>query len=414
MTARSATLVTGGAGYIGSHYLLERGPDAGRVVVFDSLVNGHEAAVPAWAEFVQGDLTRPEDLRRLFEAYDIQHVIHFAALAEVGQSMADPMLYYRNNVLGGQNLLEACLRAKTKSFIFSSTTATYGEPEAMPISEDCPQAPVNPYGESKWMMERMLLAAQRVSKMRVGILRYFNVAGADPEGRAGEDHRPESHLIPSLLLSLLHEAREFTLHGDDYPTPDGTCVRDYVHVSDLAQAHVLLGRALRENERLIYNVGSGSGYSVREILAAVERVTGRKVPVRTGPRRPGDPPLLVADSARIRRELQWQPRHGLDTMIATAWRWHSVHPHGYGAGHAKGDGGGMHPRRLFGEICVEIGVASRKDVDKALAVQEQLRKDGKQHKMIGLIMHEQQMLSNDDLIRVLKEMDIRNKLTKAE
>lgn len=325
-------LVTGGAGYIGSHTVLalrERGYD---VVVLDDLSEGHAAAIGD-APLERVDLRDGEATHRVFAGRRIDAVAHFAARCYVGESVREPAAYYRNNVLGTMNLLDAMVRHGVRRMVFSSTCATYGVPSRMPIDEAAPQAPVNPYGATKLACEGMLASYARAYGLQAVSLRYFNAAGADPEGRLGEDHRPETHLIPLVIGAALGTRAPVTVFGEDYETPDGTCVRDYVHVSDLAEAHVLALEAMRggrDGAVAAYNLGNEQGTSVREVLAAVERVAGRRVPWRSGDRRPGDPPVLVASAARIARELGWRPRfRDIVSIVETAWRWHENHPEGY-------------------------------------------------------------------------------------
>ncbi len=329
---RKTIVVTGGAGYIGSHTVRELAARGYSPVVLDDLSEGHRAAVgDAPLEVVP--LGDPGAIARALEKHSpAAATLHFAASCSVPESVKDPDLYYRNNVSTTVNLLRACRDAGIGAFIFSSTAATYGNPDSTPITEEHPNRPINPYGETKLVVERALPAYERAYGMRHVVLRYFNAAGADEKGDIGEDHEPEAHLIPLVLRAATGRAPAVTIFGTDYPTPDGTCVRDYVHVTDLAAAHVLaLERLLAGGSSALYNLGNGAGYSVREVVKAAERVTGRRIPVATGPRRPGDPATLVASSAKIARELGWKPRFGeLDAIISTAWRWHESHPDGYG------------------------------------------------------------------------------------
>lgn len=327
-------LVIGGAGYIGIHTvkaLLEAGHTA---VVFDNLSTGHQEALarlPAPVPFIRGDVTRAEDLERAFKEHPVDAVMHFAAKSLVGESMQHPAAYYHNNVLGGVTLLE-CMRAHgVKTLIFSSTAAVYGEPEAVPIAEEHPLRPSSVYGRTKRMFEEMLEDYRRVYGLRYAALRYFNAAGADPGGALGEDHDPETHLIPIVLQAALGLREAVTIYGTDYDTPDGTCIRDYIHVSDLADAHVLALQVLSQGAGSgAYNLGNGSGFSVREVIETAERVVGRPIPVKEGPRRPGDPAVLVAGAEKARRELGWRPRWAeLETIVRTAWEWHRAHPQGY-------------------------------------------------------------------------------------
>ncbi|MBO8142303.1 MAG: UDP-glucose 4-epimerase GalE [Firmicutes bacterium] len=323
-------LVTGGAGYIGSHVvalLHERG-DTVRVV--DNLSKGHAAAVRG-LELVRADLRRPGEVERAFQQGPWDAVIHLAAASLVGESVEQPALYYENNVVAGYYLLEAMRRHRVNVLVFSSTAAVYGETGRVPIVEDEATVPNNPYGATKLAFEEMLRWYGEAYGLRYVSLRYCNVAGASPERGLGEDHRPETHLVPILLDVALGKRPRFVIYGDDYPTPDGTCIRDYIHVLDLADAHLLaLDHLARGGPSRVYNLGNGSGFSVREVYEAAVRVTGRRIPVEVGPRRPGDPPVLVADSERARRELGWKPRRpSVEGMIESAWRWRLDHPDGF-------------------------------------------------------------------------------------
>jgi len=320
-------LVTGGAGYIGSIVAQELIRAGHEVVVFDSLVRGHRAAVPNEATFVQGDLLDQEALARLFEGHDFFAVMHFAALIESGESMEKPALYLRNNTLGSLNLLEAAVTQGIERFVLSSTADVYGLPVRERIAESDPLRPINPYGESKLLVERMLAWFESIHGLRYASLRYFNAAGAIPQ--RGEDHQPESHLIPRVLQVALGQRDHLEIYGTDYPTSDGTCIRDYIHVLDLAQAHILALEALEERSH-IYNLGNGHGYSVKEVIETARRVTSHPIPTVERPRRPGDAPVKVASAEKIERELGWQPRHPhLETIIESAWRWHRANPQGY-------------------------------------------------------------------------------------
>lgn len=320
--ARPCVLVTGGAGYIGSHLVARLGAAGYSVVTFDNLVYGHRAAV-LYGEFVQGDLAQPHDLDAVFTRFPIQAVLHFAAYAYVGESVTDPARYYENNVACTLNLLAAMRRHHVGQLIFSSTCATFGEPVRTPIDEQHPQRPINPYGRTKWMIEQILADYQQAYGLRSIVLRYFNAAGADPRGRIGEQHDPETHLIPLVLQAIQGRRDNLTVFGRDYDTPDGTCIRDYIHVDDLAQAHQLaLEQLLQGAPSRAYNLGNGLGYSVQQVIETAQQVTGLTVPVHYGPRRPGDPARLVGDSLRARQELHWQPRYGdLPTILQHAWAW---------------------------------------------------------------------------------------------
>ncbi len=322
-------LVTGGAGYIGSHtckLLWEKGYTP---VVLDNLVYGHESFVQ-WGAFVRGDINAPQILNQVFQQYAPTAVIHFAAYAYVGESMLEPEKYFQNNVSGTLSLLAAMRKNDCRQIVFSSSCATYGLPK-IPITEDQPQQPVNPYGRSKLMIEQILADYDAAYGMKSAVLRYFNAAGADSSGAVGEDHSPETHLIPLTIYAALGLLPEIQVFGSDYATKDGTAIRDYVHVTDLAEAHVRSLQYLEsEGESLQVNLGTGQGHSVTEIIQAVEKISGRTVPVRQGERRAGDPPVLVADISRAARILGWQPLHSsLDTIVSTAWQWH-LQRHGSG------------------------------------------------------------------------------------
>jgi UDP-glucose 4-epimerase len=322
-------LVSGGAGYVGSHTVVDLLSRGHKVIVFDNLCQGHRQAVPKEAIFVHGELGKPADIAAVFKAHRVDAILHFAAHALVGESMMKPLRYVGENVGNALNLVEAAVENKVRKFVLSSTCAIFGTPERVPIDEETPKAPVNPYGEGKLMVERILQWMDQAHGLRSACLRYFNASGAHPTVDIGECHDPETHLIPIALDVALGKRPQIDVYGTDYPTPDGTCVRDYIHVCDLADAHVRLLDALDEKSRH-YNVGTGRGYSVREVLAAVRRVTGAKVPERVAPRRAGDPPVLVAAPDLIRRELGWQPRFSeIDEIVATAWKWRRAHPHGF-------------------------------------------------------------------------------------
>ncbi|HEY9430151.1 MAG TPA: UDP-glucose 4-epimerase GalE [Blastocatellia bacterium] len=323
-------LVTGGAGYIGSVVAAELLKAGRRVLVYDDLSRGHRRAIPKGAELIVADIADRAALDRVFKTHPVDAVMHFAALIEAGESMKNPTAFFRNNTANALTLLEAMLTHGVKKFVFSSTAALFGNPDRAPIEEDDPLRPTNVYGESKLMVERMLAWLNVVHGLRYASLRYFNAAGAVSADQ-GEDHRPESHLIPLVLKVALGQTEHVNVFGADYPTPDGTCVRDYIHVLDLASAHLLALDALERHDRLIYNLGNGQGFSVREVIEVARKVTGRPITVAESPRRPGDPAILIASAARIRRELNWLPRFpDLETIVVSAWRWHSAHPHGYG------------------------------------------------------------------------------------
>ena len=314
-------LVTGGAGYIGgtvSRVLIDAGHS---VTIYDNLCHSKRSAVPDRAEFVEGDLADRPLLEKTLNSGRFDGIMHFAALIEAGESMQRPEIYFRNNTAGTLSLLEAMLATGHSKLVFSSTAACYGEPDKTPITEDARLQPTNAYGESKLLVEYMLRWFHQIHGLRYASLRYFNVAGAIPG--YGESHEPESHLIPLILDVALGRRSSIKIFGSDYPTPDGTCIRDYIHVKDLTDAHLLALNALEKDGRLIYNIGNGQGFTVREVIESVRRVTGRPIPVEEQPRRPGDPAVLVASSEKIKRELGWTPNFAdLDSIVATAWEWH--------------------------------------------------------------------------------------------
>jgi UDP-glucose 4-epimerase len=317
--------VTGGAGYIGSVCVEELLAAGHAVTVFDNLCEGHRSAIDPGARFIEGDFNHREAILTALRAERPEAVVHFAAHALVGESMTQPAKYFRNNVAGGLNLLEACVATGVRKFVFSSTCATYGVPERMPMDESLPQRPVNPYGESKLMFERMLEWFQRAHGLEFVAFRYFNAAGASR--RFGEHHRIETHLIPNVLKVALGQKPQVEIFGTDYPTPDGTCVRDYIHIADLAQAHIL---ALAPGRSGFFNLGNGEGFSVRQVIETCARISGKPVPFLEKPRRPGDPPRLVAAADKAVKELGWKPRFPhLDQIVETAWAWHCAHPDGY-------------------------------------------------------------------------------------
>jgi UDP-glucose 4-epimerase len=332
-----AVLVTGGAGFIGSHtvrWLQEKGED---VVVLDNLATGHREAVQG-VPLIIGDIRDREGLNALFRQHPIDAVIHFAASSLVGESVERPLDYYDNNLHGTRTLLAAMVDHGVKSIVFSSTAAVYGEPKQVPIPESHPAAPTSPYGETKWAMERMLGWAETAHDVRWIALRYFNAAGAwGPD--LGEDHDPETHLVPIVLQTALGQRAAITIFGSDYPTEDGTCIRDYIHVKDLADAHALALDRLRQGGASgAFNLGSGTGFSVRQVIREAERVTGCSIPVEVGARRPGDPAVLVASPERAYQELGWEPQHtDLASILKSAWEWHRHHPRGFASGNGEED-----------------------------------------------------------------------------
>jgi UDP-glucose 4-epimerase len=319
-------LVVGGAGYIGSicaELLLDEGHE---VAVFDNLSEGHCRAVDSRSRFIQGDLAEPKQIEATLSDTRPEAVMHFAASALVAESMRDPSKYFRNNISNGLNLLDAMLAAHVDRIVFSSTCAIFGPPERLPIDETAPAQPINPYGESKLAFEKILRWYGRIYGLKFVSLRYFNAAGAS--AKFGEDHRLETHLIPNVLKAALGQKPHVEIYGNDYDTPDGTCIRDYIHIVDLARAHIL---ALGRHKSAFYNLGTGGGSSVREVIDCCRKITGRKIDIVEKPRRPGDPPRLIASSEKITNELRWRPQfQSLDAIIESAWKWHEKFPHGYG------------------------------------------------------------------------------------
>lgn len=324
-------LVIGGAGYIGSHMCKLLRQSGEPHLVFDNLEQGHRAAVED-SPFIKGDLRVKEDLDRVFSENDIDLVMHFAAYISVGESVRKPAKYWNNNTAGVLTLLDSMREHEIQNFVFSSTAAIFGEPEYVPIDEEHPKNPTNPYGDSKLAVERMLKSFDTACGMKSVCLRYFNAAGADPDGKIGEDHHPEEHLIPLAIMAALGQRPQLKIFGTDYDTKDGTCVRDYIHILDLADAHLSAIRHLRgKGDSRQYNLGNGQGFTVKEVIETVEKVSGKQVPHENAPRRPGDPAKLVASSDRIRKDWQWSPKFPkLETIVETAWNWHSKHPEGFG------------------------------------------------------------------------------------
>jgi UDP-glucose 4-epimerase len=324
-------LVVGGAGYIGSHCVRQLIQAGHRPVVLDNLVQGHRTAVPVGVTLHQADLGDETAVERVLRAERIEVVMHFAAFCYVGESVQQPLKYYLNNVAAPLHLLAAMLRAGVRRFVFSSTCATFGAPTTLPIHEDLPQDPINPYGRTKLDLEYALRDLARADGLSFAAFRYFNAAGAAEDATIGEDHEPESHLIPLAIATATGRRPHLELYGTDYPTPDGTCLRDYVHVDDLSRAHIaVFDRLAVPGAQLFYNLGTGRPTSNREVIAAVERVTGKKIKVVESPRRAGDPPSLYADATKARRELGWSVQYpDIDAIVATAWKWHAAHPRGY-------------------------------------------------------------------------------------
>lgn len=324
-------LVCGGAGYIGSNMAAMLDSEGHEPVVYDNLSKGHKAALGN-IKLVEGDLYDYNLLTETLKKYDIEAVMHFAAFIEVGESVREPLKYYRNNFSRTENLLSAMESARVEKFVFSSTAAVYGIPESIDggITEDCPTRPINPYGQTKLDVERMCHYQSSAGKLRYASLRYFNACGAGHNATIGEDHRPESHLIPLTIKAAMGKRENIKIYGTDYETPDGTCIRDYIHIDDLCRAHLLVLNKLDQSRELIYNLGNGKGFSVREVIETVKQVSGKDFKVVAADRRPGDAPILTSDAAKIRNELGWETeKPELEEMVASAWKWHNEHPDGY-------------------------------------------------------------------------------------
>ena len=322
-------LVCGGAGYIGSNMTALLTRQGHEPIVFDNLSTGHRSATRQ-SDFIEGDLANYELLLQTLKKYKIEAVMHFAALIEVSQSVREPLKYYHNNVCNTQNLLAAMQAVGVERFVFSSSAAVYGMPQTVPVREDAPKQPINPYGQTKWAVEKMCHYQSRTGRLRYVSLRYFNAAGAGNSSRLGEDHRPESHLIPRTIQAAMGKRSEIKIYGTDYPTADGTCVRDYIHVEDLCRAHLLALNKLQQSRELVYNLGNGKGYSVREVVETVKQISKKDFKVTEAERRPGDTPTLTADATKVKNELAWEPQlPELEKIVATAWRWHSEYPNGY-------------------------------------------------------------------------------------
>jgi UDP-glucose 4-epimerase len=322
-------LVCGGAGYIGSNMTAMLAEAGFEPIVFDNLSKGHKSAVGD-NKFVKGDLADYDLLLRTLRKYKIEAVMHFAAFIEVGESVLEPLKYYHNNVSNTQNLLSAMESAGVDKLVFSSTAAVYGIPKNVPITEDAPKQPINPYGETKLAVEKMCHYQSRTGKLRYATLRYFNACGAGIKSGLGEDHRPESHLIPRVIQAAMGKYSEIKIYGTNYPTPDGTCIRDYIHIDDLCRAHLLALDKLQTQSELVYNLGNGNGYSVRQVIEAVKRISGKNFKVTEAERRQGDAPVLTSDASKAKKELGWEPElPELETMVETAWKWHNKFPDGY-------------------------------------------------------------------------------------
>jgi UDP-glucose 4-epimerase len=322
-------LVCGGAGYIGSNMTAMLNTEGYEPVVFDNLSTGHRSAV-RHTEFVEGDLADYELLVRTLKKYKIEAIMHFAAFIEVGESVQAPLKYYRNNLSGTENLLSAAEAVGVEKFVFSSTAAVYGMPKQVPVTEDSPTEPINPYGQTKWAAERMCHYQSQAGKLRYASLRYFNACGAGNNANLGEDHRPESHLIPLTIQAAMGKRNEVKIYGTDYETPDGTCIRDYIHIDDLCRAHLHALDKLEQGRELVYNLGTEKGYSVKEVIETVKKVSGKSFSVIATDRRPGDAPVLTCDATKARNELGFKAeKPELEEMVSTAWQWHNAHPDGY-------------------------------------------------------------------------------------
>jgi UDP-glucose 4-epimerase len=323
-------LVCGGAGYIGSNMTALLAREGYEPVVFDNLSKGHRKAVPSNVHFVLGDFGNLDFTLETLRKYQVEAVMHFAAFIEVGESVQTPLRYYENNVSRTRTLLEAMDKAGVSKFVFSSTAAVYGMPDRIPITEDTPKCPINPYGESKLAVERLCHWQSQTGKLNYAALRYFNACGAGQGGTLGEDHRPESHLIPLIIQAAMGKRDNIKIYGTDYPTPDGTCVRDYIHIEDLCKAHLLALKRLESQSELVYNLGNGKGYSVRQVIDTVHKVSGKDFTVVETERRAGDPPVLTADASKARKELGWTTDFPeLERIVESAWKFHTDHPNGY-------------------------------------------------------------------------------------
>lgn len=322
-------LICGGAGYIGSNMTAMLAQAGHKPIVFDNLSNGHKQAIKGF-DFIEGDLADLDLLVKVLKENKIDAVMHFAAFIEAGESVKKPLEFYSNNVCNTQMLLAAMEKCGVKKFVFSSSAAVYGDPDKTPITEDAPKNPINPYGHTKLAVEQMCRFQSQTIRLRYAALRYFNAAGAGANGTLGEDHKPESHLIPLVIAAAMGKREDVKIFGTDYPTPDGTCVRDYIHIEDLCSAHLLALEKLENQNELVYNLGNGKGYSVRDVIETVKKVTGKNFKVTEVPRRPGDPPVLTADATRAIKELGWKVKYPeLEKIVETAWQWHNDNPEGY-------------------------------------------------------------------------------------
>ncbi|MFQ5654767.1 MAG: UDP-glucose 4-epimerase GalE [Planctomycetota bacterium] len=395
-------LVVGGAGYIGSHTVRKCRRAGIEPVVFDNYSTGNAESVDG-IERVTGDLLDPRSLCSVFENFHFDAVFHFAASCSVPESVDKPLLYYRNNVAGSLNLMHAMMEAGVERLIFSSTAAVYGNPTEIPISEDHDTLPVNPYGNSKLLVERTLKDISERHPLRYIALRYFNAAGADLPGDIGEDHREESHLVPLIFHTALGRRRLFKIFGNDYNTPDGTCIRDFIHVNDIARAHILALEKIEEYPNESFNLGTSEGYSVKEVVEESQQVIGMPISVVQCERRPGDPAVLVASNEKARARLGWEPENSdLRTILETAWKWHRTHPRGFEGSSSNLAERESRTTELFGDIAIRLGFVTDADVTRALERQQEEMEQGHQHKLIGMHMLEMGLLSTSQLIEILK------------
>ena len=394
-------LVVGGAGYIGSHCVLESLRARHEILVLDDLRTGHRESIPD-VELVQGSLHEARVLKSVFESNRIDAVFNLAASCSVPESVKDPGLYYPNNLAGTLNLVSAMIDAGVNKLVHSSTAAVYGDPVDIPIPEDHAMEPVNPYGDSKKLIEDTLREISKAHDMKFVCLRYFNAAGADASGLIGEDHKEESHLIPLLLQCALGHRSHFTIFGNDWDTRDGSCIRDFVHVTDIARAHLLALDRIDDIGGQSINLGSAQGASVREVVEVAKKVTGCDFEVREEGRRDGDPSVLLAANEKAKNLLGWTPENSdLEFIIETAWRWHRTHPGGYGSEFQKMPG----QTSRFGELAVRLGFVTESDVDRVLLEQEKVRSEGRGHKMMGLCMVELGLISTTQLVEILRNYD---------
>lgn len=394
-------LVVGGAGYIGSHCVLESLRAGHEVVVFDDLRTGHREAISE-VDLIEGSIHEPRILRSAFESYQFDAVFHLAASCSVPESVKIPAVYYHNNLAGTLNLVEAMLEAGVENLVHSSTAAVYGDPDEVPIPETHSLKPVNPYGDSKKLVEDSLTAIAKRHPLKHVCLRYFNAAGADASGLVGEDHRDESHLVPLLLQCALGTRDRFLIFGTDWDTPDGSCIRDFVHVTDIARAHLLALDKIDDVAGHSINLGSAHGASVREVVEVAKSISGVDFRVDEEERRDGDPATLLASNEKAKSLLGWSPDHSdLSFIVETAWRWHRTHPSGY-CSEVSPLGSGS---TRFGDLAVKLGFVSEEDVKRVLQEQDRLKRSGRGHKMMGLCMVEMGMISTTDLVEILRQYE---------